>query len=206
LIIKEIDFTATLSFFESFRSRPFPFLLDGGMDPSGLGRYSIMGSDPFLVMRTKGRDVALFDGNSWFRKEDDPFSVLRQLLSRYQVSGNHNLPVVAGAFGYFSYDLGRLLEKLPEYSVDDLKVPDLYLGFYDSLLIIDHLEGRAFITSTGLPEEGVERQKREKQRLRELEELIANNRTPVDPVKHAGFERTPKIFGHFTRDSYCRAV
>jgi len=54
------------------------------MDPSRLGRYSIMGSDPFLVMRTRGRDVAFFDGKSWFRKEDDPFSVLRQLLSRYQ--------------------------------------------------------------------------------------------------------------------------
>lgn len=206
MIIKEIDFKDTLSFFESFRSRPFPFLLDSGMDPSRLGRYSIMGSDPFLVMRTKGRDVALFDGNSWFRKEDDPFSVLRQLLSRYQLSGDHNLPVVAGAFGYFSYDLGRLLEKLPEHSVDDLKVPDLYLGFYDSLLIIDQLEGRAFITSTGLPEEGVERQKREKQRLRELEELIANSRISVDPAKHAGFGGTPKIFGHFTRDSYCRSV
>jgi len=65
LIIKEIDFKDTLSFFESFRSRPFPFLLDSGMDSSRLGRYSIMGSDPFLVMRTKGRDIALFDGNCW---------------------------------------------------------------------------------------------------------------------------------------------
>ncbi|AFV12249.1 para-aminobenzoate synthase component 1 [Thermacetogenium phaeum DSM 12270] len=206
MIIKEVDLKDTLSLFEPFRSRFFPFLLDSGMDPSHLGRYSIMGSDPFLVIRAKGREIAVFDGSSWIRKEDDPFSVLRQLLSRYQLPGSPHLPVVAGAFGYCSYDLGRLLEKLPEHSADDLKVPDLYLGFYDRLAIIDHLEGRAFLTSTGLPEVGEARLKVAERRLRELQEIIANSRAPVDPVKSAGFGGSPKIFGHFTRDSYCRAV
>ena len=47
---------------------------------------------------------------------------------------------------------------------------------------------------------------KKKRRLRELEEIIANTRAQVDPVKHAGFGGTPKIFGHFSHDSYCRAV
>jgi len=45
--------------FESFASRPFSFWLDSGMDPPKLGRWSFIGSDPFLVMRSRGDDITL---------------------------------------------------------------------------------------------------------------------------------------------------
>ena len=47
--------------FEAFRDRPFSFFLDSGMDRQRLGRWSFMGSDPFLVMKSRGRDVRLID-------------------------------------------------------------------------------------------------------------------------------------------------
>jgi len=45
--------------FELFQQRPFSFFLDSGMDPENLGRYSFIGSDPFLVLKSqKGMDPA----------------------------------------------------------------------------------------------------------------------------------------------------
>ena len=44
--------------FDAFREQPFSFFLDSGMDPGKLGRYSFMGSDPFLVLRSRGEEVA----------------------------------------------------------------------------------------------------------------------------------------------------
>jgi len=45
--------------FEAFAGLPFSFFLDSGMDPGKLGRYSFMGSEPFLVLRSRGDKVSL---------------------------------------------------------------------------------------------------------------------------------------------------
>ena len=49
-VIEEIDVKLSPpDAFEMFRDRRFSFFLDSGMDPEKLGRYSFIGSDPFLV-------------------------------------------------------------------------------------------------------------------------------------------------------------
>ena len=45
--------------FESFAPRPFSFWLDSGMDSQKLGRWSFMGSDPFLVVRSWGDEITI---------------------------------------------------------------------------------------------------------------------------------------------------
>jgi para-aminobenzoate synthetase component 1 len=45
--------------FEALAPKPYSFFLDSGMYPPKLGRYSFMGSDPFLVMRSRGDEIRL---------------------------------------------------------------------------------------------------------------------------------------------------
>jgi anthranilate/para-aminobenzoate synthase component I len=62
-LIEEIDAgLSPLSVFELFRNRQFSFFLDSGMDPHKLGRYSFIGSDPFLVLSSHGNEVILTEG------------------------------------------------------------------------------------------------------------------------------------------------
>ncbi len=59
-LVEEIQTPLTASqCFEVFREQPFSFFLDSGMDPDKLGRYSFMGGDPFLVLRSRGEQVSL---------------------------------------------------------------------------------------------------------------------------------------------------
>jgi len=204
LIIKEDVFKEPALLFESLRERPFSFFLDSGMDPGRLGRYSLLGSDPFLVFRSKGRQAMVLEGDGWREVEGDPFQLLQQLMAKYSVNGDPRVPVAAGAFGYFSYDLGWQLEQLPDRAADDLDVPDCYLGFYDRLVVVDQLEQKTYLTSSGLPDDGEGALARARQRLAELEEILEQG--TEDMAETPAPMKNPQIFGHFTHESYCAAV
>ena len=61
-------------------------------------------------------------------------------------------PFQGGAVGYFGYELAQHLERVPLARADDLRFPDLALGFHDVVIAFDHQERRAWICSSGLPE------------------------------------------------------
>lgn len=209
MIIKEIPYRDPVLLFEAVRERPFSFFLDSGMDAGRLGRYSLVGSDPFLVFRSKRDRVATWQSGTWQERKDDPFTVLRKLLDRCRIEGIPSLPVpvAAGAFGYFAYDLGWQIERLPDRAVDDLNVPDCYLGFYDRLIVVDHLTGKAYLTSTGIDGNGPPSAAKAQERMDELERLVARCREENGECRER-FEEMPSLrfTGHFTLKTYCEAV
>jgi para-aminobenzoate synthetase component 1 len=74
-------------------------------------------------------------------------------------------PFQGGVAGYIGYDYGAVLERIPPARYDDLALPDVMLGFYDWVIAWDHQTGAAWIISLGLPECGVARGRRAKERL-----------------------------------------
>ncbi len=134
----------------SFMGASHPVLLDSGMAHEGIGRYSYLAADPSVVLRSKGRAVGISEasGGRWRTHtiQGDPFLVLRHLLARRAVDPLPDLPPFqGGAIGYFAYELGHHLERLPHRAKDDLGLPEMYLGFYDWVLAHDHQAGRSFL-------------------------------------------------------------
>ena len=168
--------------FEAFAPRPFSFFLDSGMDAKKLGRYSFMGSDPFLVLRSRGDSITLIkDGKEEVRR-GNPFDILGEFLKIYTLDGSQaSVPFTGGAVGYFSYDLCHFIERLPKRAVDDLQLPECYLGFYDAVVAFDHLESKTYLISTGFPElDEKKRLRRAKERLQELRSRIMMAPPPSD--------------------------
>jgi para-aminobenzoate synthetase component 1 len=82
-------------------------------------------------------------------------------------------PFQGGAAGLFSYELCHHLERLPRVPIDEFAVPDLAAGLYDWVLAWDHLQNRAWLIATGLPEtDHILRYKRARQRLQQLHRLL----------------------------------
>jgi para-aminobenzoate synthetase component I len=193
--------------FEALAQRPFNFFLDSGMDPQKLGRYSFMGSDPFLVVKSKGDDITLVREGVEEKRQGNPFDVLGELLQTYRIDGNQSpVPFPGGAVGYFSYDLCHFIEKLPKKAVDDLNLPELYLGFYDSIVAFDHQENKTYIISTGFPEFDEEKRIRRAQtRLNELRNMIMLAPPPVD-TKETAAVKGKKLKANFSHEGYLEAV
>jgi para-aminobenzoate synthetase component 1 len=82
----------------------------------------------------------------------DPFSKLQKVLDKYKFHFDPrsltpdpqlNLPkgiFCGGWVGYFSYELGRYIERLPQSTLDDLQMPLIRLCFYDRVIAYDHTE------------------------------------------------------------------
>ena len=196
--------------FELIKERPHSFFLDSGMDPAKLGRYSFIGADPFLVLKSRGQEISLsYDDGRKETVMGNPFDVLDGLLRRYRMeTGPVPVPFSGGAVGYFSYDLCHFIERLPRTAVDDLKLPECYLAFYDTIIAFDLQQGRAYIISCGFPEENETARKRRAQaRLDELKALILSGRP-----KGAGSAGTAPVGSeialkaNFSRRQYLKAV
>jgi para-aminobenzoate synthetase component 1 len=196
--------------FEAFKDRPFSFFLDSSMNPQRLGRYSLMGSNPFLIMRSRGRDITLISPEGEKAIFGNPFDLLGELLQEYKLNGiSAGLPFMGGAVGYLAYDLGHFIEKLPSKAVDDLQLPECYLAFYDAAAIFDHLEGRAYVVSTGFPEKDGHLQKRAEARLEELRQMIAgalNAGKDEDKSLGQAASKPVNLRSNFTHERYLEAV
>jgi len=138
--------------FRNISDRPYSFFLDSAKDPERLGRFSVMGCDPFLVFKSKRDNITLEGQDGGIERfKSDPFLALKKVFKRYEVSRlDKRLPFVGGGVGYFSYDMKNFIEHLPDYSMDDLEMPDCILGFYDAAVIFDNLDNKCYLMNSGL--------------------------------------------------------
>ncbi len=180
-----------------FLDADYPVLLDSALVRRGLGRYSYVTADPFLVVRSKGRLVEIVEGGNVTLMEDDPFSVVKRLLSKFRMDRQPGgPPFQGGAIGYFGYEMGRLLERLPGTAVDDLALPDMSLGFYDWVIAFDHESRRAWVFTTEFSRKG---------RAQWALDRIEKERFPVTPINGKP-ATTTDLRSNFGREQYIQAV
>lgn len=126
--------------------------LDSGMDQERLGRYSIIAWNPFLTFESKGKHIAIKDEKSQLEYMGNTFDELKKLYQKYQQEVISDLPFVGGFIGYFGYDLCHQIEKLPVNTIDDIQLPDCWMGLYDGAYVYDHKTNLAYIADSGIRE------------------------------------------------------
>ncbi len=121
-------------------------LLDGGAADQGRARHSIIAADPFAWLEATGRLVRR-DGQA---VATDPFTALADLLRPFRRRVVAGLPPFqGGAVGLLGYELGGWLERLPLPQGQGLDLPDMAVGFYDTVAVFDHQTGQGWVISGG---------------------------------------------------------
>lgn len=124
-------------------------MLDSGQPNGEYGRYDIISARPFITIVTQHGATTVCRENVQTTYDDNPFDILKSILSEYPYQKS-DWPFAGGAIGYFSYDLGRYLEKMPVTAHDGEQIPDMCIGIYDWALVVDHLEKKTVMLSSGL--------------------------------------------------------
>lgn len=138
-----------LSAFESVEGGRYSFLLESIKGSRKTGRYSFVGTDPYLIFKSKGSLIEIEKNGSRSIRSGDPISALKGILQDLYLPRIGGLPpFFGGAVGFFSYDLVHSFESLPRESLDDLDIPDIFLAFPDTIISFDHFEDTIMIISS----------------------------------------------------------
>jgi len=123
------------------------FLFESVIGGERLGRYSFLGSGPFLRFQAHGCRVQIQETPAGAAsappqelEHPDPLRLLEEKLAAYHTPHLPGLPrFCGGAVGYAGYDAVRYVEHLPNPPPDDRNLPDLCFAFYDRMVIFDHI-------------------------------------------------------------------
>lgn len=142
--------------FERLLDLPAPVFLDSG--GARRGRYDILAAAPSRVIRglDDAVEIVARDGARTTRG-GDPFAALRETLQMRRLAmppaaapgrAAAHAPTQAQVFstglvGYFGYDFGRRIERLPSLAARDDAPPLFLFGLYDWALVVDHRRRRS---------------------------------------------------------------
>ena len=105
------------------------------------GRYTIIGLNPDKIWDIKNNIVTLSANGKKFKIKTNPLKYLNKLVKDFKIKMPNQLPSMASMLvGYFSYDIIRYIEKIPNNCKDDLLIPDVRLSRPKNLIIYDNLK------------------------------------------------------------------
>jgi len=178
---------------------------------SDCSRFNILAIHPWLELKGRGEILSLKFENRSLEVGGDPFTVLGQLMDHLQLDHlefnefikqadpEGQIPVYAGLFGYFSYDLKDCIEDLPRTCVDS-NLPEICLYAPSIILIQDRSAGKTFLCIpilSGCRDREEYIKARKSKFFRQLKKVYEILPFSIDG---RGFKSS------FTKDEYIRAV
>jgi anthranilate synthase component 1 len=204
------DTLTPVSAFQKVSETDYAFLLESADGGEKIAKYSTIGSNPFSGFKCKGPNVEIFNKEEITHIETtDPFKVLEQQISKFSPVRVNGLPdFFGGAVGYTSYDSVRYVEDLPDSTIDDLNLPDMYFMFYDETIVFDHLNKTIkVVCAAHIDERDI--QDVYEDAVNKIDNVINKLRTPVmtlsDDITEKG-ELNLKFSSNFKESDFLQAV
>ena len=205
------DTLTPVSAFAKIRGEGWAFLFESVVGGERVGRYSFLGAGPFRTFEAYGhrvREVAS-SGEVMEIEHPDPLKLLEERIATYRAPNIAGLPrFCGGAVGFAGYDAVRYVEKLPNAPPDDRGIPDLCFGFYDRMVIFDHINKTVNVVAHGRIEPGLDIAEVFRGACAAVDELVEQLRAPTHDLPLTDI-RVPKSYSlperfrsNFTRESW----
>jgi anthranilate synthase component I len=190
----------------------YSFLLESVEGGEKIARYTFAGAHPEEVFRYANGACVLESADRVIWEEKDPVSFLRERIQRFRPVRLPGLPpLIAGAIGYFSYDMVRLIERLPTKLLDEIGLFDAVLMFYHGLIAFDHVQHRLWIVRNVYTEGKDSLQQKYDAAVKEIEKTRKLLEQPVaaeERKQKAGTKEADplEISSNFKKPAYFAAV
>ena len=118
----------------------YSFLFESVVGGERLARYSMLGVSPRerLTGTLQRVTVHKADGEREILS-GTPYEAVRGYMAQFKTPELEELPRFSGGLvGYFGYDTVRMVERLPNIPDDKLKMPDIHLLRFDTVMVFDH--------------------------------------------------------------------
>ncbi|TAN64148.1 MAG: anthranilate synthase component I [Magnetospirillum sp.] len=217
ILVADLE-TPVSAFLKLTNGQPNAFLLESVEGGAVRGRYSILGLKPDLMWKCAGNQAWI---NRNVRSKAGGFvpcpvaeasgalDSLRALIAECSIDTPPNLPPMsAGLIGYMSYDMVRLVEKLPDANPDLIKVPDGIFMRPTIMAVFDNVNGTLTAVTSVWPRPGVDAPTAWDLACERLEHVVEALESPL-PHSDAGSSRAehqPIPVPGVSPEHYCRMV
>ena len=105
------------------------------------GRYTIIGLNPDKIWDINKNTATISSFGKKTKIKVKPLFFINKLIKEFNIKIPKQLPFMSSMLvGYFSYDVIRYIENIPDQTKDDLKIPDVRLSRPKNLVIYDNFK------------------------------------------------------------------
>jgi anthranilate synthase component 1 len=187
------DGETPVSAFKKLDCGGYSFLFESTEKNDVSGRFSFIGVDPRVVMRSHERELRIIEDRAEHRLQAcrGPIDEVQKLMSRYQFVSRQELPRFAGgAVGFIGYEAIHFFEpKVPFPSQDELGLPEALLMIPSAILIFDHrLRSLKIVVNAFLEDGEIEKvYSRAKESINDIARKLAQpTQLPLVPIAEDG--------------------
>ncbi len=178
------DLDTPLSVYARLRGDGPSFLLESAEHGERWGRYSFVGTDPFLVLRGRDGQVS-WEGTPPAEAQgaEGALDALARATRALHAPEFPLLPLHGGAVGMVGYDAIREIEDIPASGRDDLELPDVLMMFPRHVVGLDHLrQTMVAITNVVVGDDPAAQYDEAVEATEALVARLARTSTPSPPV------------------------
>ena len=144
-IQKNVSNSAVLNLINNVLREKNSFVFESVEKALYRGRYTIIGLDPDKKWEIKNNSIYVNNKKTLNKK---PYSYLKNLIQDFNYKFPKKLPSMSlMLMGYFGYDTIRYVEKIPNTTKDDLKIPDVRLSRPQKIIIHDNILKKIYYIS-----------------------------------------------------------
>ena len=109
------------------------------------GRYTIFGKNPDKIWEFNNNNCKLFYKNKSIKLKGNPKKNIEKIIENFNFNIPKELPPISSILsGYFSYDVIRYIEKIPNSTKNDLNIPDSRILRPRNIIVHDNVDKKLY--------------------------------------------------------------
>lgn len=163
IVCTDLSYVNSVELFEKVADQPWAMFLDSGrlrgackdsfhdadadISASKNANFDILAIKPHINLVFDGKQTVFTNGTVVERLYGDPMAILQAAIPKVDNPEKHDY--VPGAIGYFSYDLARQFEEIPNLAKDSEALPMMAMGIYYVVVVVDHYKQKISLLQIG---------------------------------------------------------
>ena len=171
------------------------------------GRYTIIGLNPDKIYDIKKGLILIKSNGNTKKVKGNPLLFLNNLIKKFKIEIPKSLPSMASMLvGYFSYDIIRFIEKIPDKCKDDLKIPDVRLSRPTNLVIYDNLKKKIYYIENIYSDQKIKNYDEKYESIKKKFLLFQNYEYIKIPEKFTYIKNKNKIRSNISKNKFINIV
>ena len=138
------------------------------------GRYTIFGKNPDKIWEFNNNNCKLFYKSKSIRLKGNPKKNIEKIIEDFNFDIPKGLPSISSILsGYFSYDVIRYIEKIPNSTKNDLNIPDSRILRPRNIIVHDNIDKKLYFVVNFFNDEKInDFNKKFSQINKQIEEMV----------------------------------